>query len=81
TAIRIEDRGLAPMPVMLAVTRTGGAVERMTVPVDVWLGGARRHIVRVAAAPAITRVVIDPDGLFPDIDRGNQIWPAEHTRP
>ena len=76
TAITIEDRGLAPMPVALAVTRAGGAVERMTVPVDVWLAGARRHIVRVAARPAVVRVVIDPDGLFPDIDRGNQVWPA-----
>ena len=74
-AITIEDRGLAPMPIELAITRAGGIVQRLTVPVDVWLNGARRYTVRVAAAPSITKVVIDPDGLFPDVDRANQAWP------
>ncbi len=75
TAITIDDRGLAPMPVLLAVTRADGTVQRLTIPVDARLGGARRHVVRVAASPAVTRVVIDPDGLFPDVDRTNQDWP------
>ena len=74
TSIVIEDRGLAPMPVLLAITRAGGRVQRLTVPVDAWLGGARRDTVRVAAAPAVTRVVIDPDELFPDVNRANQTW-------
>lgn len=77
TEITIEDRGLAPMPVVLAITRAGGAVQRVTVPVSVWLGGARRHVVRVAASPAVTNVVIDPDQLFPDVDRTNQVWPEK----
>ncbi|HJQ52643.1 MAG TPA: M1 family metallopeptidase [Gemmatimonadaceae bacterium] len=76
TAITIEDRGLAPMPVELAITRARGATQRLTLPVDVWLTGTRRHVVRVAASPQITRVVIDPDNLFPDIDRNNQTWRA-----
>jgi hypothetical protein len=72
--ITIEDRGLAPMPVRLAVTRADGSVQRIDVPVDVWLAGARQHVVRVAANPEVVRVEIDPDGAFPDIDRGNQVW-------
>jgi aminopeptidase N len=75
TAITIEDRGLAPMPVALAITRADGVVQRLTVPVDVWLTGARRYVVRVPAAPAVVKVVIDPDGLFPDVNRANQVWP------
>ena len=75
-AITIEDRGLAPMPVDLAVTRADGSVQRVTVPVGVWLSGARRHVVRVAARPRVTRVEIDPEGLFPDVDRSNQVWTA-----
>jgi len=74
TAIAIEDRGLAPMPVLLRLTRADGSLQHLTVPVDVWLGGARRYTVRVAAAPAVTRVVIDPDELFPDVNRANQLW-------
>jgi Peptidase family M1 domain len=78
TSITIEDRGLAPMPVRLAVTRSDGRVERIELPVAAWLGGARRQVVRVASRPAITRVEIDPEGLFPDMNRKNQLW--ESTR-
>lgn len=74
TEIAIDDRGLAPMPVKLAVTRAGGGVQRIEVPVDVWLAGARRHVVRVPALPAVVKVEIDPDQLFPDMNRANQSW-------
>jgi Peptidase family M1 domain len=73
-AITIADRGLAPMPVLLAVTRADGSVQRLELPVDVWLGGDRRATVRVARAPRIVRVEIDPGGAFPDLDRQNQTW-------
>ena len=72
--ITIADRGLAPMPVLLAVTRIGGSVQRLELPVDVWLGGKRRGVVRVAGEPRIVRVEIDPGGEFPDLDRENQTW-------
>jgi hypothetical protein len=73
-AIVVVDRGLAPMPVRLAVTRADGAVERVTLPVSVWLGGARQAVVRVAGSPAVVRVEIDPEADFPDLDRANQVW-------
>jgi hypothetical protein len=76
-AITVEDRGLAPMPVRLAVTRTGGAVERVELPVEVWLKGARTAVARIAKAPAVERVEIDPEQAFPDIDRTNQVWTAQ----
>jgi len=76
-AIVIEDRGLAPMPARVAVTREGGAVERVEVPVAVWLAGARRHTLRVAGTPHVTRVEIDPEQWFPDIDRGNNAWTGQ----
>jgi len=73
-AITIADRGLAPMPVRLAVTRADGGVQRLELPVEVWLGGKRRVAVRVAREPRVVRVEIDPDGVFPDLDRENQVW-------
>jgi aminopeptidase N len=72
--ITVEARGLAPMPIVLAITREGGRVERVRAPASVWLHGARTYAVRVARAPEVMRVEIDPDGLFPDIDRSNQRW-------
>lgn len=80
-AITVEDLGLAPMPVLLDVTRADGSVQRVKVPVDVWLTGARRHVVEVAGSPAVTKVEIDPQGLFPDVDRGNQVWRREGMQP
>ena len=46
----------------------------LTVPVDVWLTGTRRYVVRVSSTPPVTKVVIDPDNLFPDVNRANQSW-------
>ena len=73
-SIVVEDRGLAPMPARLTITREGGAVERVEVPVERWLAGARRHTVRVAPSPAVARVEIDAERRFPDADRANNVW-------
>jgi hypothetical protein len=72
--ITIEDRGLAPMPVRLAVTRAGGGVERVEIPAERWLENRRSVGIRVRNIPAIVRVEIDPEAAFPDLDRGNQRW-------
>lgn len=73
-AITIEDRGLAPMPVRLAVRRADGSTMRYELPVDTWRTGERRATFKVRAQPLITSVEIDPENLFPDVDRTNQIW-------
>ena len=73
-AITIEDRGLAPMPIELAVTRADGKVERVHVPASVWLTGARTYVAHVPRGSAIMKVELDPDAWFPDVDRTNQLW-------
>ena len=73
-AVTIEKRGPAPMPVLLAITRTSGSVERLTVPVDVWLTGAQQHMVRVRDAATVAKLEIDPEQRFPDSVRGNGSW-------
>jgi hypothetical protein len=73
-SVTIADKGLAPMPVLLAVTRTGGVVERQTIPVDVWLTGVRSTTVSIANAETVTSIEIDPDQSFPDTDRSNNRW-------
>lgn len=74
TFVVVENLGQAPMPIRLAVTRADGSVERSVTPVDVWLNGARRVTVGVRPGARVTRVEIDPDAQFPDVDRGNQVW-------
>ena len=72
--VTIEDRGLAPMPVRLAITRTGGRVQRLVLPVDVWLSGTRAYVVSLDSASTISSVEIDPERVFPDVDRSNNRW-------
>jgi Aminopeptidase N len=71
----VENRGKAPMPVHLVVTRSDGRADSLNIPVDVWLEGARKTSIRVAREPTVKRVEIDPAKDFPDVDRSNQVWP------
>lgn len=72
--VTIEDRGLAPMPVRLAVTHADGRVERREIPVAVWLSGARRTTVSLDGPESVVKVEIDPENVFPDVDRSNNVW-------
>ena len=73
-AIMVEDRGLAPMPTRMVVRRTDGSAQRYEIPVTTWLAGERRLVVWVRAQPTVASVELDPDQLFPDVDRANQLW-------
>ena len=73
--IVVENEGRATMPVRLAVTRTDGQGDSLTVPAAAWLGGERRRAVRIRREPAVKGIEIDPNKDFPDIDRSNQGWP------
>jgi hypothetical protein len=72
--VTIEDKGMAPMPVRLTITRTGGVTEQVVIPVDAFLRGARQASTLVANATTVTAIEIDPQQRFPDIDRSNNRW-------
>lgn len=73
----IEDRGFAPMPTHVRVVTSGAGVLEFTVPVSHWLSGATRYELQLSrSAGEILEVHLDPDELFPDIDRDNNDWPA-----
>jgi hypothetical protein len=74
TTIIIQDRGDAPMPVRLAITHENGQTERREIPVDTWLAGARTATLTLPAGSPVTRVEIDPEQYFPDVDRSNNVW-------
>ena len=75
TVVVIEDHGFAPMPARVRIQTTrGGSIERV-VPVGTWLAGANRtEITLPASAGAVTRVEIDPQGLFPDLRPRDNVW-------
>ena len=74
STIRIDDKGLVPMPARLTITLGNGETLQREVPVDTWLGGARTATVTIPAGSVVTKVEIDAAKAFPDVDRSNNVW-------
>ena len=74
TRITVEDLGNVPMPVDVVLSLADGSTLRREIPVDVWLSGRREATLEVQADSRVTRVEIDPEYDFPDVDRENNVW-------
>jgi hypothetical protein len=75
TYVLVEDRAFAPMPTRLTIELADGTQIEAEVPVTHWLSGATRAEVPVDADVAnIVKVTIDAAGVFPDVDRANNVW-------
>jgi hypothetical protein len=72
--VTVADEGAAPMPIRLRFTMENGASEDRDVPVDVWLDGARTWTGEFELPAAVRHIQIDAEGLFLDVDRGDNNW-------
>jgi len=74
----IEDHGFVPMPAFVRIeTSDGGTIDR-EVPVAHWLSGEISYdIVLPASVGEVIKVTIDPDELFPDVHREDNVWPRQ----
>src|SRR5688500_7483917 len=91
TTVTVHQAGQMPSPVVLRVHfAPGGAALRpmansrmidattaiVTYPVDVWFNGSRTYqAVLDFGGRAIERIVLDPEGRFPDRDVTDNTWP------
>jgi len=75
TVVTVADLGFAPMPARVRIQTTqGGTVER-EIPVSHWLGGEVTAQIRLPGSMGeVTGVEVDPDRLFPDVNRENNVW-------
>lgn len=73
TEIHLRSRGDLLMPVELAVTFAGGAVQSVRLPVEMWKLGPD-FVYRVPGDRIVTAVEIDPRGVYPDDERANNMW-------
>ena len=76
--ITVENLDRAVMPVRARVTTSDGRTRSVEWPVDVWSG--TRTITRSVPLPEgveVTRVTLDPERWFPDVDRSNNTWERE----
>jgi hypothetical protein len=61
------------MPAELELTFADGGKEIVRLPVEMWKLGSQ-FVYRVAGERVLTRVELDPRGVYPDEDRGNNVW-------
>jgi Peptidase family M1 domain len=73
--VYLRNAGQMPMPVELGLLMDDGSTQRVSLPVEIW--GLRNTYTAVIAGPKkVNSVVIDPDNWYPDVNRGNNRWPA-----
>ena len=77
-AVVLASCGTMVMPLEMDVAYEDGTTRRVRLPVDMWNLG-RRFTWRSHDAKRIRRVVVDPRGALPDVDRGNNTLTAGAT--
>lgn len=71
--ITFANRGELVMPLRYRVGFADGTHEDFELPVEVWFN-RNRILERVPGLKRIDAVEVDPEELFPDVDRGNNDW-------
>jgi hypothetical protein len=66
----LSNRGSMLLPLEMDLTYRDGSRERVRLPVEMWNQGSK-FAFRLRSAKEVSRVVIDPRRVFPDIDRAN----------
>jgi hypothetical protein len=76
--VTVRDLGQIPAPAFVVVTTDAGVVRR-TVAVDQFLNpsNTRSVTVTIPVQGRVTRVEVDPDQYFPDINRRNNVWTGQ----
>jgi hypothetical protein len=71
--LTLENNDRMAMPVEIEYTTAGGKTERKTLPVEIWMNGPVWKV-RLNTTEELTRVVIDPDKSYPDMNSANNTW-------
>jgi virulence-associated protein VagC len=61
------------MPMELQLTFADGTSETVRLPVEMWKMGPS-FVYRLPTDRVLVGVTIDPRGVYPDDDRGNNVW-------
>ncbi len=77
--ITILNKGGLPMPLTIEITETNGQKSRVELPVEIWMRGNAWKF-RHNSTSKIKSVVIDPDGMLPDINLLNNSLEGEKVK-
>ena len=79
--ITVENKGGLVLPVQLELTFDDGTTEKVKLPADVWRRNELKYQYGLFTDKLVTKVVVDPDEVFADIDRSNNTFPVGATPP
>jgi hypothetical protein len=71
--VYLSNRAQMVMPVTLELAYADGSEERRVLPIEMWNLG-NRFTVRVATPKPLAAVTVDPQRIYPDVDRTNNTW-------
>lgn len=73
--VTVRDVGQVPAPTDIRVTTASGQRITQTIPIERWLSPSTRSVtVTIPVEGPVTRVELDPDEYFPDVNRRNNVW-------
>jgi hypothetical protein len=72
--ITVEQNGGLIMPLHLGITYTDGSTELVKLPADIWRYNEKKFTYGFFSKKTMAQVVVDPNELFIDIDRSNNLW-------
>jgi hypothetical protein len=64
------------MPVIVEWATPDGKAERKTLPVEIWQNNVSWKI-KLNTKDSLSRVTIDPDHVFPDMNSENNEWKSQ----
>ncbi|HSU14232.1 M1 family metallopeptidase [Longimicrobium sp.] len=76
--VTVRDVGQVPAPAFVVVTTDAGVV-RQTIPAERFLNPPNQRAVTITipVQGRVTRVEIDPEQQFPDVNRRNNVWTGQ----
>ncbi|MFD2969066.1 M1 family metallopeptidase [Sphingobacterium bambusae] len=72
--ITIENLQKLAMPVVIEATTESGQKIRKKLPVEIWQRNTSWRF-KLKSTEKLTKVVIDPDNVYPDVNPENNVWP------
>lgn len=74
--IAVRNDGDVLSPIRARITIEGGATTSVEAPASVWFDGDRVVTIEAEVEGPVTKVELDPEGLFADVDPSDDVWTA-----
>ncbi len=75
TIVFLSNRRDMVAPVEMRITLADGSTLIRKLPIETWLHGSST-VIRLPNGARPVRIELDPRGVYPDVDRNNNVWTA-----